>query len=96
MPTDPQASPTLHVRHGDDGAVRFRSCRRVQEALRAAGIPFEKVIAGHGHPTAFLRRGSREELRTATGDTRLPTLVLPHGTVHGDSRAILDRVARQR
>jgi hypothetical protein len=39
--------PTLFVCHGDDGGPRFHPCRRVQEALRAADIEYEKVIAGH-------------------------------------------------
>lgn len=38
MPT-----PTLFVCHGDDGGPRFHPCRRVQEALRAADIEYEKV-----------------------------------------------------
>jgi glutathione S-transferase len=64
-------------------------CRRVQQALRAAGIEYEKVIAAHGHPLPPLRKGSREELRAATGDTKLPALKLPDGTVITHSRAIL-------
>ena len=69
--------PTLYVCHGDDGGPRIHPCRRVQEALRAAGIEYDKVIAAHGSPFPFLRKGSREELRQATGDTRLPALKLP-------------------
>ena len=53
---------TLYVCHGDDGGPRIHPCRRVQEALRAAGIEYRKVIAAHGHPIPFLRKGSREEL----------------------------------
>lgn len=62
-------------------------CRRVQEALRAAGIQYEKVIAGHGNPIPFLPKGSRDELRDATGETKLPTLKLPDGTRSGERRA---------
>jgi hypothetical protein len=47
------------------------------------------VIAAHGHPIPFLRKGSREELRAATGDTKLPALKLADGTVIAHSRAIL-------
>jgi glutathione S-transferase len=89
-------TPTLFVCHGDDGGPRMHPCRRVQEALRAAGIEYEKVIAGHGHPIPFLRRGSRDELRQATGDTKLPALKLPDGTVITHSPAILSWTARQR
>jgi glutathione S-transferase len=88
--------PTLYVCHGDDGGARIHPCRRVQEALRGAGIEYEKVIAAHGHPIPFLRKGSREELRAATGDTKLPALKLPGGTVITHSRAILAWIARQR
>jgi glutathione S-transferase len=82
-------APTLYVCHGDDGGPRVHPCRRVQEALRAAGIPYEKVVAAHGSPIPFLRRGSREELRVATGQSGLPALKLPDGTVLAHSKAIL-------
>jgi hypothetical protein len=87
--------PTLFVCHGDDGGPRIHPCRRVQEALRAAGIEYEKVIGGHGNPIPFLRRGSRDELRQATGDTKLPTLKLADGTVITHSRGILAWVREQ-
>src|SRR5919198_2709384 len=81
--------PTLYVCHGDEGGPRMHPCRRVQEALRDAGIAYDKVIAAHGSPIPFLRKGSRDELRAATGDTKLPALKLPDGTVLKHSRAIL-------
>jgi glutathione S-transferase len=68
----------------------------VQEALRAAGIEYDKVVAAHGSPIPFLRKGSRDELRRATGDTKLPALKLPDGTVVTHSRAILSWIDRQR
>jgi len=89
------APPTLFVCHGDDGGPRMHPCRRVQEGLRAAGIEYEKVIAGHGHPIPFLRKGSRDELHDETGDTKLPALKLPDGTVITHSRAILAWAAQQ-
>jgi glutathione S-transferase len=67
----------------------------VQEALRAAGIDYDKVIAGHGSPIPFLRKGSRKELRMATGTTKLPALKLSDGTVITNSRAILAWVSKQ-
>ena len=70
-------------------------CRRVQEALRGAGIEYEKVVAAHGNPIPFLRKGSREELRSATGETKLPALKLPDGTTITHSRAILDWIERR-
>jgi glutathione S-transferase len=89
------ARPTLYVCHGDDGGPRIHPCRRVQEALRTAGISYQKVIAGHGNPFPPLRRGPREELHAATGDTKLPALKLADGTVITHSRAILSWVKRQ-
>jgi glutathione S-transferase len=93
--TDAAARPTVFVCHGDDGGPRFHPCRRAQEALRAADIEYDKVIAAHGSPIPFLRRGSREELRKATGTTKLPALKLPDGTVITHSRAILAWVEAQ-
>lgn len=88
--------PTLFVCHGDDGGPRIHPCRRVQEALRAAGIEYRKVIAARGNPIPFLRKGSREELQAATGDTKLPALKLADGTVLKHSRAILSWIDQQR
>ena len=89
-------TPTLYVCRGDDGGPRIHPCRRVQEALRAAGIDYDKVIAAHGSPIPFLRKGSRDELRDATGDTKLPALKLPDGTVITHSRAILSWIGQQK
>jgi glutathione S-transferase len=89
------ASPTLYVCHGDDKGPRMHPCARVQKAMRAKGIAYEKVVAAHGNPIPFLRKGSREELRAATGDTKLPTLKLADGTVLSHSRDILRWVAAQ-
>jgi glutathione S-transferase len=88
--------PTLYVCHGDEGGPKIHPCRRVQEALQAAGIEYEKVVAAHGSPIPFLRKGSREELRKATGTTKLPTLKLADGTVIANSRAILSWVDEQK
>jgi glutathione S-transferase len=88
--------PTLYVCHGDDGGPRIHPCRRVQEALRAANIEYDKVVAAHGSPIPFLRKGSREELRAATGATKLPALKLPDGTVITPSRAIFAWIDEQK
>ena len=89
------ATPTLYVCHGDDQGPRIHPCKRVQEALRSAGIEYEKVIAGHGHPIPFLRKGSRDELEQATGETKLPALKLADGTILTHSKAILAWVSEQ-
>jgi len=88
--------PTLFVCHGDQGGPRVHPCRRVQEALQAAGIEYDKQVAAHGSPIPFLRKGSRDELREATGSTKLPALKLPDGTVLTHSRAILAWIDEQR
>jgi glutathione S-transferase len=87
-------NPTLFVCHGDDGGPSIHPCRRVQEALRAAGIEYDKVVAAHGSPVPFLRKGSREKLREATGATKLPALRLSDGTVITHSGAIRSWIAQ--
>lgn len=87
--------PKLYVCHGDDGGPRFHPCRRVQEALRAANIAYEKEIAGHGSPIPLLRKGSREKLHRETGTTKLPTMKLPDGTVLVEDGAILAWIRTQ-
>ena len=87
--------PTLYVCHGDEGGPRVHPCRRVQEALKARGIAYDKVIAAHGNPIPFLRKGSRDELEAATGQTGLPALKLPDGTVLAHSRSIMKWVDAQ-
>jgi glutathione S-transferase len=86
-------TPTLYVCHGDEGGPKMHPCRRVQEALHEAGIDYEKVVAAYGSPIPFLRKGSREELRAATGETKLPAMKLADGTVLAHSRAIFDWIA---
>jgi glutathione S-transferase len=88
--------PILYVCHGDDGGPRVHPCRRVQEALREKGIEYEKVVAAHGNPIPFLRKGSRDELREATGETKLPALKLEDGTVLTHSKQILGWISQQR
>ena len=86
---------TLYVCHGDDGGPGVHPCRRVQDAMREAGISYEKVVAAHGSPIPFLRKGSRDELEAATGGKGLPALKLADGTVIRPSKAILRWVAAQ-
>ncbi len=67
----------------------------MQEALRAAGIEYDKVIAAHGSPVPLLRKGSRDALHDATGAKKLPALKLPDGSVVIHSRAILAWIDQQ-
>jgi glutathione S-transferase len=90
-----EGKPTLYVCHGDQGGPKMHPCRRVQGALQAKGIEYEKVIAGHGSPFPWARKGSRDELREATGADKLPALKLPDGTVLTHSRSILRWVRGQ-
>jgi glutathione S-transferase len=87
--------PTLYVCHGDDGGPKVHPCRRVQEAMRAKGLEYDKVLAAHGSPIPFLRKGSRDELEQATGARRLPALKLADGTVITHSKAILRWIGEQ-
>jgi glutathione S-transferase len=87
--------PTLYVCHGDDEGPKIHPCRRVQEALRAKGIDYDKVVAAQGSPIPFLRKGSRDELESATGAKKLPALRLADGTVLTHSKAILRWVDEQ-
>jgi glutathione S-transferase len=88
-------TPTLYVCHGDEGGPKVHPCRRVQQALHAKNIQYEKVVAAHGSPIPFLRKGSRDELQAATGQKKLPALKLPDGTVLTHSKAILGWVDQQ-
>ncbi len=81
--------PTLYVCHGDAEGPRVHPCRRVQEKLNEAGIEYDKVIAAHGNPIPFLRKGSRDELEAATGQRKLPALKLADGSVITHSKSIL-------
>jgi glutathione S-transferase len=87
--------PTLYVCHGDARGAPFHPCGRVQKAMRAKNIQYDKVVAGHGSPIPFLRKDDRGELEAATGSKNLPTLKLPDGTVLTHSKAILAWVEEQ-
>ncbi len=90
-----EQKPTLWVCDGDMEGPRFHPCARVQTAFQEAGIEYDKVFGGHGNPIPFLRKGSRDELREATGDEKLPTLVLADGTVIHGGKAILKWIDSQ-
>ena len=87
--------PTLYVCHGDERGAPIHPCGRVQKALHAKGIEYEKVVAAQGSPIPFLRKGSREQLREATGEEKLPALKLPDGAVLTHSRAIMGWIDSQ-
>jgi hypothetical protein len=87
--------PYLYVCDGDEGGPKVHPCRRVQEALKAKGIQYDKEVAAHGSPIPFLRKGSRDDLKAKTGSTKLPAMRLPDGTMLTHSRQILAWVKQQ-
>ena len=87
--------PTLYHCHGDMGGPKMHPCRRVQEAMNAKGVEYDKVLGGHGNPLPFLRKNDRQELESATGSKKLPALKLADGTVLTGSKAILGWVNSQ-
>jgi len=87
--------PTLYVCHGDEKGAPMHPCARVQKAMKEADIEYDKVIGGHGNPIPFLRKGSRDELKAATGSDKLPTLKLADGTVITHAKDILGWVRQQ-
>ena len=88
-PETEEELPILFVCHGDDGGPRLHPCRRVQEHLRSADIPYRKIVAAHGSPWPWRRKDDRQELEAQTGSKKLPALKLPDGTVLEHSKAIL-------
>jgi hypothetical protein len=88
-------TPTLYVCHGDESGPKMHTCRRVQEALHAREIEYEKVIAAHGSPIPFLRKGSRDELEATLGTRKLPAMKLADGTVLFPSSKIISWIAEQ-
>jgi len=76
-----------------DVASPVSSC--IRHTKPGAWIKYDKVIAAPGSQIPFLRKGSRDELRDATGATKLPALKLADGTVIAHSRAILSWIGQQ-
>ena len=87
--------PYLYVCSGDDGGPGVHPCRRVQEALRAKGIDYDKEVAAHGSPIPFMRKGSRDDLEAKTGSKKLPAMRLPDGRMLTHSREILAWIKQQ-
>jgi hypothetical protein len=73
---------------GDDGGPRMQPCRCIQEALRAAGIEYDKVIAGHGSLFPLCAK-ARVRSCAMRSERRRLALKLPNRTVITHSRAIL-------
>jgi len=74
-------------------AVTLISAGLAVVATAAAGCGSS---SGGSGSSASVVKGSREDLREATGSTKLPTLKLADGTVIANSRAILSWVDQQK
>ena len=80
---------TLYVCHIDEGGPKPHACRRAQNALRAEGHDFEKVIFAKGIPFGLFTTGRRPELKAMSGQEKLPVMKLPDGSfVNGSANII--------
>ena len=73
----PGDKPYLYVCHGDEGGPAVHPCRRVQGALKAKGIAYDKEIAAHGSPIPCLRKCSRHDLQAKTGAKKISLGAMP-------------------
>lgn len=80
---------TLYTCDLDRGGPRFHPCRRVHEALDAAGHSYETVVFDRNRPFGLLTGGKRPKLKEISGQEKLPVLVLDDGRVISGSGAII-------
>jgi len=66
--------PTLYVCHGDEGGPPGHPCSRVQKAMHAKGIEYDKVIAG-SDPSLGRRPASDGQLNSVRAELRAHHLV---------------------
>ncbi|PYO45275.1 MAG: hypothetical protein DMD33_00030 [Gemmatimonadetes bacterium] len=78
----PPTKLTLYTCHVGRRGASFlaHGCRRAHEALDEAGVDYESVIFGKGHPRGIGTAGKRPELKRISGQEMLPVLALPDGT----------------
>ena len=79
----------------DHGAMRQTKSEFIVNWMSMLDGARDKVVAAHGSPFPFMRKGSRDELREATGDTKLPALKLADGTMVTHSKAIFAWIGQQ-
>jgi hypothetical protein len=80
---------TLYVCNVDQRGPKQHPCRRANEALKAAGHDFEKVVYAKGRPFGLFTTGRRPELKEMSGQEKLPVLQLPDGkTVNGGANIV--------
>lgn len=82
------ATPTLYVCSLDHGGPWFHPCRRVIDALDAAGHSYEHVVFDRNRPFGFFTTGRRPQLKEMTGQEKLPVLQLDDGSFVNGSAAI--------
>lgn len=81
-------TPTLFVCHVDK-APKLHPCAKADAALTDAGITHEKIVYGTGKPFGLRTKGTRPDLAEATGQEKLPVLVLPGGETIAGSKEII-------
>jgi glutathione S-transferase len=83
------ATPILYVCSLDHGGPWFHPCRRVIDALDAAGHSYERVVFDRNRPFGLFTDGKRPRLKQMTGQERLPVLQTGDGTFVNGSREII-------
>jgi glutathione S-transferase len=85
----------LYVCDRDDGGHLTHPCRRVQRALREAGIPYKKEFGGEQRPLGLNVKGTRPKMLSKIGTEEIPALVLPDRRVITHTRPILRWIKAQ-
>ena len=83
------STPTLYVCHVDMKMKQLHPCAKAETALNAAGVSHEKVIYGQGKPFGIGTKGTRADLEAASGQEKLPVLILPGGEAIAGSKPII-------
>lgn len=81
--------PILQVCHLDDGGPKFHPCRRVEEALTAAGVDHDRAVFDKNRPMGLMTKGKRPKLKALSGQEKLPVLELADGTTVSGSQDII-------
>lgn len=81
--------PTLYVCHVDGKLPSLHPCAKSDKALTDAGVGHDKVVYGKGQPFGIGVKGKRPDLEAASGQEKLPVLVLPGGEAVNGSKAII-------
>ncbi len=83
------AKPRLHVCSGETGGPKVHPCRKAHDALDAAGIDHDSVVFAKNKPLGLFTKGTRPELKTLSGQEKLPVLELTDGTtISGSSKIV--------